>query len=322
MTQWFKPLILTGSLLLTAVEAFSQSDTTELRLRYEQAPRDVAALTAYTQALEKAGDARKSEALVREFMKRCPVTQIADRDTYLLISRYVFEDPYSNAFDYALFLLPRMKWDAGELTPAQKAERLKQNLADMRYGVSHGDEVDKRFEVMMLLNRRLGKAVDELCEPALQQDGTYAMPVFDAARARRLRTLLAKANLPGRDAMRAKLTIAEAIHSGQNSKAIQDLCAASDMDIQDINGSYMTAVMGILADSQPEPTDRNLAIETLERLCGTCRDTGNGGNCYPVLGKLYRQAGETEKAEKCLRIGKAIEDRRQAYYEMMMNAKH
>lgn len=322
MTQWFKPLIVIGSLLLPAVEAFSQCDTTELRLRYEQAPRDVAALTAYTQALEKAGDARKSEALVREFMKRCPVTQIADRDTYLLISRYVFEDPYSNASDYALFLLPRMKWDAGELTSAQKAERMKQTLADMRYGVSHGDEVDKRFEVMMQLSRRLDKAVDELCDPVLQQDGSYAMPAFDEAKAQLIRLRLAKANLPGRDAMRTRLKIAEAIHTGQNSKAIQYLCAASDMGIQNINGGYITAVMDILTESEPEPADRSLAIETLERLCGTCGDTGNGGNCYPVLGKLYRQAGETEKAEKCFRAGKAIEDRRQAFYEMMMNAKH
>lgn len=319
MTEWFKPIIVTGSLLLMAVEAFSQSDTTELRLRYEKDRRDVTALTAYTEALEQAGETKKSESLIRDFMSRCPVTQIEDRDTYMLISRYVFEDVYSNAFEYALFLMPRMKWDMPGLTPKQKALQSKRKLADLRWGVSHGDEVDKRFEVLSLLSRKLNKAVSEQCDPVWQKDSGYTMPDYSEAKIKHLGRLLDKGNVIDRDAMRTKLRIAEAVNTGRHSKALQYLCMASALDIQGINGTYIIGMMNILADLGPDAADRSYAIDTLNRLCRLSESAGGGQNYYTVLGKLYRQAGENVIAEECLEKGEAIESERQALYQQMMN---
>lgn len=309
---------MTGSLLLTAVEAFSQIDTTALRERYEAAPRDVKALTEYVKALEKAGDMKEAESLVRNFMARCPVVQIEDRDTYLLISRYVFENPYSNVFEYAMFLMPRMKWDSADLTPEQKAERTRQKFADLKWGVSHGDEVDKRYEVQALLGKRLNKAVSELCDPRWQQTGQYTLPDYDESRIKHLGMLLNKGNVAGGDALRTKLRIAEAINAGDRSRAMRYLCTASSLDMQGINGSYLVGMMHILADMEPREADRKEAIEALTEQLRISEERGTNYNYYTILGKLYRQAGDSDNAKKFLEKGRAIEAEREALYQEMM----
>ncbi len=314
----YRSIFSIGFLLLTAVEAFSQIDTTALRERYEADSRDVKAVTAYVEALEQAGEMKEAESIVRDFMSRCPVVQLEDRDTYLLISRYVFEDPYSNAFEYALFLMPRMKWDSADLTLEQKAARTKQKFADLKWGVSHGDEVDKRYEVQSLLSRKLNKAVSELCDPVWRQDQPYTLPEYDESRIKHLEMLVDKGNVTGKDAMRTKLRIAEAVNTGDLSRAMRYLCTASSLDMQGINGSYMIGMMHVLTDRQPDEADRQEAIATLNEQIRISEERGTSYNYYTVLGKLYRQAGDNDNAEKFLSRGKAIEAEREALYQEMM----
>lgn len=319
MIEGFKPIIVIGTLLLTAVESFSQIDTSVLRARHEASPRDVEALTAYVDALEQAGDIKEAESLVRDFMSHCPVTQIEDRDTYLLISRYVFEDPYSNVFEYALFLMPRMKWDSEELTPQQKEERTKQKLTDLKWGVSHGNEVDKRYEVLSLLSRKLNKAVSELCDPQWEKSGHYIMPDYNDYRIKHLGRLLNKNNIIGKDAMRTKLKIAEAINKGDYSRALRYLCTASELDIQGINGTYLIGVMHILADMKPDAADIIDAIAVLTEQCRISEAQNTGVNYYAVLGKLYQQTGDNLTAEKYFDKSAVLEAERKILYQEMMN---
>lgn len=302
-----------------AVEAFAQSDTTALRERYEAAPRDVKAVTDYADALELAGDRKQAETIVREYMSRCPVVQLNDRDTYLLISRYVFENPYSNVFEYGLFVMPRMKWDSKDLTPEQKEAATARKLADMRWGVSHGDEVDKRYEVQMLLSRKLGKAVNDLCDPQWQKSGQYYLPAYDETRIRHLGRLVEKGSVIGKDAMRAKLRIAEAIAGGNLTKAMRYLCSASSLDMQGINGPYMIGMMNILADRELAAADRQEAIDALMEQIRLSEERGTNHNYYTVLGRLYSQAGDKANAEKYLDKGRAIEAERETLYQEMMN---
>lgn len=43
-------------------------------------------------------------------MARCPVVQLEDKDTYLLINKFVFADVYSNAFEHGIYAQRKMRW--------------------------------------------------------------------------------------------------------------------------------------------------------------------------------------------------------------------
>ena len=113
----------------SCITAVAQADLTTLCAQYEANKRDLNAAKEYAAALEQAGKGKEAEAVVREYMGRCPVLQIEDKDTYLFINRYVFENPYSNVFDYGIYAIKKMKWDrmeevAGDVA-GDKVARLK-----------------------------------------------------------------------------------------------------------------------------------------------------------------------------------------------------
>lgn len=322
-------LISIGFLLLSAVEALtcandvvSPADDTlaALKEQYTSSPRDVKIVKAYSEALEKSGAGKEAEAVVREFMSRCPVVQLEDRDTYLLISRYVLEDPYSNAFDYALFLLPRMKWNREDLTKEEEKALMLQKFADIRYGVSRIDEVDKRYEVLALLSRRLSKEIDGLCDPRPDENGGYVLPEYDGKKITHLSRLLDRAGLLGEDGMRTKIAVAEAVWRNDYPAAVKYLGTASDLNTKGIRGSYLIGMMGVLASKDLDKNTLDEAIAILNHQIRLNEEKGTNFNHYSVLGVLYRQAGDIGNAEKYTREGKRIEAEREARYQEMMKS--
>jgi len=302
------------------VASHADDSLTVLRGRYESSPRDVGAVKAYSEALEKAGDMKGSEAVVREFMSRCPVVQLADRDTYLLISRYVLDDPYSNAFDYALFLLPKMKWDRQDHTKEEQQSLMLRKFADLKYGVSRADEVDKRYEVLAQLSRRLSKEIDAQCDPLKDKEGKYVLPDCDVKKINYLCTLLDKADLLGEDGMRIKIAVAAAIRDNDFSRAVKYLGTASDLYLKGIRGSYLIGMMNVLASEGLDKDTRDKAIDILLRQIRLNKEKGTNYNYYNVLGVLYSQAGDSDNAARYTHEGNRIEAEREARYQDMMKS--
>ena len=67
--------------LLYGVGVFAQN-TDELRDAYEKDKRDVKAVTEYVRALGETQKRAQADSVVREYMARCPVVQLEDKDTY------------------------------------------------------------------------------------------------------------------------------------------------------------------------------------------------------------------------------------------------
>ena len=93
------------------VAASAQTSLESLKEKYEANKRDIEVVKEYVEALEKAKKGKEAERVTKEYMSRCPVLQVEDKDTYLLLNKYVFADPYSNVFEYGIYAMKKMKWD-------------------------------------------------------------------------------------------------------------------------------------------------------------------------------------------------------------------
>ena len=125
--------------------ASAQTDLESLKEKYTVNKRDIRVVKEYVEALEDARKGKEAEQVIKEYMSRCPVLQVEDKDTYLLLNKYVFADPYSNVFEYGIYAVKKMKWDREESsTPEDKTARLKRLLKGLGSGVSGDNKIDKR----------------------------------------------------------------------------------------------------------------------------------------------------------------------------------
>ena len=142
--------------------ASAQTDLESLKEKYTVSKRDIKVVKEYVEALEDARKGKEAEQVIKEYMSRCPVLQVEDKDTYLLLNKYVFADPYSNVFEHGIYAVKKMKWDREESsTPEDKTARLKRLLKGLGSGVSGDNEIDKRYEVLMVLSRNLNKEIEK-----------------------------------------------------------------------------------------------------------------------------------------------------------------
>ncbi len=66
----------------------------------------------------------------------------------------------------------------------------------MGNGVSGDNEIDKRYEVLMILSRNLNKEIDKQCDPYLK-DKQYVLPLYDSLKLERLTYLVNKGAIIG-----------------------------------------------------------------------------------------------------------------------------
>ena len=214
--------------LLYGVGVFAQN-TDELRDAYEKDKRDVKAVTEYVRALGETQKRAQADSVVREYMARCPAVQLEDKDTYLLINKFVFEDVYSNAFEYGIFMQRKMHWDreAKNDEVGEKA-RLLSLLRGMQGSISNADEIDKRYEVLSVLSGNLRKEVDKRCLPAYTGD-KYVMPGYDSLKIAHLKYLLQKGDLLGQEIMQLKIGVYEDYVAGNYAGMVEKLNLACGM---------------------------------------------------------------------------------------------
>ena len=287
--------------------ASAQTNLESWRGKYEANKRDIEVVKKYVEALEEAKKGKESEQVIKEYMSRCPVLQVEDKDTYLLLNKYVFADPYSNVFEYGIYAVKKMKW-AREEAPAgeDKAARLKRLFKGLGSGVSGDNEIDKRYEVLMTLSRNLNKEIDKQCEPYLQ-DKRYVLPLYDSLKLERLTYLVNKGQLLGQDGMRLKLAMAKALHEGNNEQVFRDLEFATHLNMADLRGEYIIAILTLL-------TDRTLGKELVNNILSVVlklkeqEEMAEGSiNYYNLLGRLYALVGDKNNADKYKKMGDAIE---------------
>ena len=87
-----KRSVITAFCVGCCLAASAQNDVELLKKQYEANKRDVKAVKEYVEALGNTKMRQEAERVIREYMARCPVLQIEDKDTYLLLSKYVFSE--------------------------------------------------------------------------------------------------------------------------------------------------------------------------------------------------------------------------------------
>lgn len=233
-----------------------------------------------------------------------------DKDTYLLLNKYVFADPYSNVFEYGIYAVKKMKWDREESsTPEDKTARLKRLLKGLGSGVSGDNEIDKRYEVLMVLSRNLNKEIEKQCEPHFQ-DERYVLPLYDSLKLERLTYLVNKGQLLGQDVMRLKLAIIEALHAGNNEQVFRDLNVATNLDMTGVRGEYVIAVLSVLSERNLDKKLIDSVLSFVLRLSEQEEAEGGSTNYYNLLGRLYALVGDRDNADKYKKMGDAIEAER------------
>jgi hypothetical protein len=300
--------------------ASAQTDLESLKEKYTVNKREIKVVKEYVEALEGARKEKEAEQVIKEYMSRCPVLQVEDKGTYLLLNKYVFADPYSNVFEYGIYAVKKMKWDREENSvPEDKAARLKRLLKGLGSGGSGDNEIDKRYEVLMVLSRNLNKEIERQCDPYLQ-DKQYVLPLYDSVKQERLTYLVNKGQLLGQDGMRLKLAINKALHAGNNAQVISDLEVAASLNMTDIRGNYVVAILTVLLE-------RNLDKELIDNILSfvlRLRDqeevTGGSTNYYNLLGRLYALVGDKDNADKYKKMGDAIETERMERYKDLFEA--
>ena len=270
--------------LLYGVGVFAQN-TDELRDAYEKDKRDVKAVTEYVRALGETQKRAQADSVVREYMARCPVVQLEDKDTYLLINKFVFEDVYSNAFEYGIFMQRKMHWDreAKNDEVGEKA-RLLSLLRGMQGSISNADEIDKRYEVLSVLSGNLRKEVDKRCLPAYTGD-KYVMPGYDSLKIAHLKYLLQKGDLLGQEIMQLKIGVYE---------------------------DYVAADTGVNREVLKS------GIDLLNRLIEKKKESAD--NYYNVLGRYYLLYGDEERGNRYKLEGERVEAQKRARFGDLMNA--
>ena len=303
--------------LLYGLGAFAQN-TDELRDVYEKDKRDVKAVTEYVKALGETQKRTQADSIVREYMARCPVVQLEDKDTYLLINRFVFEDVYSNAFEYGIYAQRKMRWDreVKEVKEGKEA-RLLSLLKGMRSGVSNADEIDKRYEVLSVLSGNLRKEVDERCLPAYTDD-KYVMPAYDSLKIAHLKYLLQKGDLLGQEIMQLKIAVYEDYVTGNYAGVVEKLSLACEMNFKALDKEYTIRVLDVLADAGADREVLKSGIDLLNRLVG--KKKAESVNYYSVLGRLYLLYGDEEQGNKYKQMGDKIEAERMERYGDLMKA--
>ena len=302
--------------------AAAQADLTALRTKYEANKRDLNVAKEYADVLERAGKDKEAETVVREYMGRCPVVQIEDKDTYLFVNRYVFEDPYSNVFDYGIYAIKKMKWDRTEDatgTEGDKLARLKNLFKGWGSGVSGGDEIDKRYEALSLLSNGLSREIENLCVPNFQE-GRYVFPSYDAAKIAHLTHLLERGDLLQEDEMAVKLAVAKAMHANEQSRVLDYLETAYEWGLKDVRGGYVVGVLSVLVEQNIELGLAERTIAFVNELVAREEADGGGTNYYHLLGKLYALIGDKENSERCKKKGDAIEAERMAKFGDLFKA--
>lgn len=296
--------------------ASAQNDVELLKKQYEANKRDIKVVKEYVEALENAKMRQEAEKVIREYMTRCPVLQIEDKNTYLLLSKYVFSNPYSNVFEYGIYAAKKMRWDRTD--SEDKSVWLNNLLKKANSVVGNEEEVDKRYEVLSALSRNLKREVDKLCEPC-GENGHYVLPPFDSAKVVYLSYLANKGELFNQDEMRLKLAVAKALHDKQYEQVLQSLEMVVNMNLMELKGSYLLAVLSVLADESLEIVQVNKMLSFALRLTERGKVNGDGTCYYGLLAKLYTLSGDSENADKYDKLCKEMEAERMKLYKELFN---
>ena len=300
--------------------ASAQTDLESLKEKYTVNKRDIKVVKEYVEALEDARKGKEAEQVIKEYMSRCPVLQVEDKDTYLLLNKYVFADPYSNVFEYGIYAVKKMKWDREESSaPEDKAARLKRLFKGLGRGVSWDNEIDKRYEVLMVLSRNLNKEIEKQCEPHFQ-DERYVWPLYDSLKLERLTYLVNKGQLLGQDGMRLKLAIIKALHTGDNEQVFRDLEVAANLHMTDVRGEYIVAVLTLLSERNLNKNLIDSVLSFVLRISEQEKAEGGSTNYYNLLGRLYALVGDRSNADKYKKMGDAIEAERMERYKDLFKA--
>ena len=302
------------------VAASAQTSLESLKEKYEANKRDIEVVKEYVEALEKAKKGKEAERVTKEYMSRCPVLQVEDKDTYLLLNKYVFADPYSNVFEYGIYAVKKMKWDREDIPAGEdKATRLERLFRSLGSGVSGDNEIDKRYEVLMALSRNLNKEIDKQCEPYLQ-DKQYVLPLYDSLKLERLTYLVNKGQLLGQDAMRLKLAVNKALHAGNNVQVVRDLEVAANLNMTGVRGNYIVAILTVLSEGILDKELINNTLSFVLRQRDQEEAAGGSTNYYDLLSRLYTLVGDKDNADKYKKIGDAMEAERMERYKELFEA--
>lgn len=280
----------------------------DVKQNYMSNKRDIDAVKAYYELLLASKKKAAADSVRREYMSRCPVVQITDKDTYLLLNDLLFNDPYSNVFEYGAYASKKMVWDRVESTDklSSKAEAMKSIFKGFGVSASKADEIDKRFESSSLITKCLDREISKFCEPKYM-NGDYVMPPFDVKKVEYLEYL---ARRVANDGLLFKLYVARAINTGDYEGVIGSLTLFSSMGSAVVKGNYYNNTLLSIADK----------VENKDLLKKVLDATPKTDENSQLLSKIYFLCDDRQNGEKYKKIYDAIEAQKKEQFGDLFKA--
>ena len=121
--------------------------------------RDIKVVKEYVEALEEANKGKEAERVAKEYMSRCPVLQVEDKETYLLLNKYVFTDPYSNVFEYGIYAMKKMNVSARAPHAYLPALLCEQIPSERALALEFGMKLLENCEVLFVCGDRISNGM-------------------------------------------------------------------------------------------------------------------------------------------------------------------
>ena len=120
--------------------------------------------------------------------------------------------------------------------------------------------------------------------------------------------------------MRLKLAVNKALHTGNNAQVVRDLEVATDLNMTDVRGNYIVAILTVLLESTLDKELIDNILSFVLRLRDQEEAAGGSTNYYHLLGRLYFLVGDKDNADKYKKMGDAVEAERMERYKELFEA--
>lgn len=278
----------------------------QYKARYESGDRDIAFIKEYVDFLEGKGKVKvnsklaflirgyrnpMTKKLVKDYVSKCPIRQLSEKDIWDLAGDYLLDDVYSNAFEYVHSRLNKFKWG----------------------------KVDERYSIVSTLNRKIGSAVMKQAAPYKDKAGVYKMPEFDKEKIDWLKALLNRNVISDVAKLKLVFKIYDAYRDNKSSKMMDIIQFSLDLGMFDRDMHYIYSVIGFIAESSSDKSLLNRCLDQMKVfMVRDANSDGLGNNYYDVVSKLYLKLGNKVKAVEAKKKYDAIEAKRMKKFGGLM----
>ncbi len=222
----------------------------------------------------------ETKKLVLDYVSKCPVRQISEKDVWELARYYLLDDVYSNAFEYVHNRLDKFKWG----------------------------KIDSRYSIVRDLDNKISSEVLKIAGPHKDSEGCFQMPRYNEEKFARIQSMVNRGVINRASELKVIFSIYNNFSLDDHEKMFSILEYGIELKLFHRNEQYVSSVLGYLADHSG---NKKILSNCLEMLNGFIKNDeksdGLGYNYYDVVSKLYAKLGDSSKSLEAKKRYDAIE---------------